>query len=483
MKNKIQQLEKIARQLEPNSETRTKWNAGIQQYANRFLDNIEEIKAFVTYDPNNNQLPNNPISETPISMDKLLNILQQEIDTPGLNPASGGHLAYIPGGGVFATALGDYLADITNRYAGIFYAGPGAVRLENLLLKWMCEVVGFPTTAAGNLTSGGSIANLVAITTARDAKKIRARNIENSVIYLTHQAHHSVQKAIRIAGLNEAPLHYVPTDHRFRMDMDALQKMIAQDVANGLRPFLIIASAGTTDTGAIDPFDAIADLAQQYDMWFHIDGAYGGFFVLADEVKDSLKSMHKADSITIDPHKGLFLAYGCGAVLVKDIEALKISHYYQANYMQDAHKLNTEPSPADLSPELTKHFRGLRLWFPLMLHGLAPFKAALEEKIWLTRYFYQKIQTLGFEVGPYPELSVMIYRYVPKGMTDLAEINAFNDALVQYVKKDGTVFLSSTSIDGVYWLRLAVLCFRSHLKTVDDCLAVLESGVKGLLEG
>ena len=136
----------------------------------------------------------------------------------------------------------------------------------------------------------------------------------------------------------------------------------------------------------------------------------------------------------------------------------------------------TELSPADLSPELTKHFRGLRLWLPLQLFGLAPFKSALDEKLMLTQYFYHEIQKLGFEVGPFPELSVMIYRYDPAE----GDANEFNAKLIQYVQQDGRVFLSSTTIDGVYWLRIAILAFRTHLKTVDLCLQVLNEGVKKL---
>ena len=172
-----------------------------------------------------------------------------------------------------------------------------------------------------------------------------------------------------------------------------------------------------------------------------------------------------SDSVVIDPHKGLFLSYGLGAVLIKDVKAAFESHYYRANYMQDAAVEMAEPSPADLSPELTKHFRGLRMWLPLHLFGLSPFKAALEEKVYLCRYFYEKVQEIGFEVGPYPELSVMIFRYVPK----YAHANETNEKLVQFVQRDGQVFLSSTTLDGVYWIRLAVLCFRTHRKEIDYC--------------
>ncbi|GJM34637.1 MAG: L-2,4-diaminobutyrate decarboxylase [Saprospiraceae bacterium] len=461
-------LEKQSRRLEPSISNRKDWNQATQQYADQFLDNIEERNAYDV--PPEEMVDLLAIEETPKAMPELLNWLDQVVDRTGLNPASGGHFGYIPGGGVFPSALGDYLAAVSNRYAGVFFANPGAVRMENQLIRWMCKMMGYPETSLGNLTSGGSLANLIAITTAREKKGLRSGMVDKAVIYLSEQVHHCVQKAIRIAGLGEATIRYIPLDERFRLRPDALEETLKADVATGLQPFLVVASAGTTDTGAIDPLDAIADLAQAYDLWFHVDAAYGGFFMMVEEFKAAFKGIEKSDSLAIDPHKGLFIAYGSGAVLIKDVRAQFDAHYYQANYMQDALDMQEELSPADLSPELTKHFRGLRMWLPLQLYGLAPFRAALAEKIYLCRYFYEKVQELGFEVGPYPELSVMIFRCVPES----GDADAFNEQLVRRVREDGRVFLSSTMINGAYWIRMAVLSFRAHLREIDLCLEILE---------
>ena len=171
-------------------------------------------------------------------------------------------MGYIPGGGLYPSALGDYIASVHNRYAGVFFTAPGAVRLENMLIRWLCSLMGYPDTASGNLTSGGSIANLVAIVTAREARQIKARDVERLVIYLSEQAHHSIQKAIRIAGLGEAQLRYIPLDEGLRLSVPDLEKAIRVDQQKGLRPFFINASFGTTNTGAIDPIQPIARLAQ-----------------------------------------------------------------------------------------------------------------------------------------------------------------------------------------------------------------------------
>lgn len=476
MREKILQLEKTSRELEPSSELRAAWTNRVNDYANNFLDNIETLPAYVEPGDNGKKILDYDFTETGMPLEMVLDILDKNVDNIGLNPASGGHLGYIPGGGIYTTALGDYLSAVTNRYAGIFYGGPGAVRIENQLIRWMCKLMGYPSTSLGNLASGGSIANLIAIVTARDKKGIRSRDVENAVIYLTEQVHHCVQKAIRIAGLDEAIIRYIRMDDEFRMSAKTLRQQVEADIKSGLKPFLVVGSAGTTDAGAVDPLDEIADIAQANKMWFHVDAAYGGFFILTEKLKGKFKGIERSDSLAIDPHKGLFLSYGLGAVLIKDVEAQFKSHYYKASYMQDTLGVDEELSPADLSPELTKHFRGLRMWLSLHLFGTKPFVACLDEKHLLCKYFYEEIQKAGFEVGPEPELSVCMYRYIPES----GEADDFNLKLVEFVKADGRVFVSSTNLNGVIWIRLAVLSFRTRLKTIDMLLEVLKKGVAEL---
>lgn len=470
MLSKLKKLEDISSKLEPIIKDRAHWNKAVQMYADNFLDDFNQHTTFVVSEDLGKKILEFPIEEEGKPIEEVLDCLRENVDTPNLNPASGGHFGYIPGGGIFTTALGDYLAAVTNRYAGIFFACPGGVRMENMLLRWMCKMVNYPSGALGNLTSGGSIANLSAITTARDAKGIRARDIENCVVYMTRQLHHCVQKSLRIAGMRECIIRYIPMDEHFKMKTDLLSRQIEVDQTAGLLPFMVFASAGTTDTGAIDPLEAIGKIALERNLWYHIDAAYGGFFMLSNKLKAAFKGTELSDSIAIDPHKGLFLSYGIGAILIKNTKALFQTHQYTANYMQDAFSLEEDPSPADLSPELTKHFRGLRMWISLQLLGVAPFRAALEEKVLLCNYFYKEIQKIGFEVGPRPDLSIAIFRYIPKS----GDANNFNQKLVEQIKEDGRVFLSSTTIDDVYWIRFAVLSFRTHLKQVDLALGLLK---------
>ncbi len=468
---RLDELEPHSRALEEGPDERRLLTERVIAFADKTLDELAERRIWSTEPGARDELLALGIPEEPGDFDRVMDLVEREIDGPGLQPAHGGHLGYIAGGGIYPAALGDYIAAVTNRYAGVRYAGPGAVHLENMLMRWLCKLVGYPAESLGTFTSGGSIATLVGIVAARDAKGVTAREVERSVIYVTGQTHHCVGKAIAIAGLAEAPLRAVPMDAGYRMDPVALENMIAADREAGLRPFLLVASAGTTDTGALDPLRPLAEIARREGLWYHVDAAYGGCFLLLDDMRPRFAGIEQADSVVIDPHKGLFLPYGSGAVLVRDPQHLKKSHATRGAYLQDVTDVEEEPSPADLSPELTRHFRGLRMWLPLQVHGLARYRAALEEKLLLAQLFHARVQELGFEVGPQPDLSVAMFRW--PDARDGSDANAFNKKLLQAILDDGRVFLSSTTIDGVFWIRVAVLCFRSHRERIEAVLEVL----------
>jgi glutamate/tyrosine decarboxylase-like PLP-dependent enzyme len=470
-------LEQQSRALEPSANERLTARGVVVGYAEEFLDRIGDLKAFEEREASASTRGELEITEEAIGIGKAMEVVGEAVDGPGLNPASGGHLGYIPGGGIYYSSLGDYAAAITNRYAGIYFASPGAVRMEHALVRWMAELAGYPASAAGTLTSGGSLANLAAIVAARDASGLAARDWHRAVIYSTEHAHHCLDKAYRIAGLGEAIMRRVPMDDCFRMETTALDEMIRADERTGLRPLLVVASAGTTDTGAIDPLENIAVIARSHKLWFHVDAAYGGFFLLTEEGRMKLAGIEQSDSVVMDPHKGLFLPYGLGAVMVREGRSLRQSHSYTAAYMQDAQAREAEDSPANLSAELTRHFRGLRLWLPLKLHGLAPFRACLREKLLLAKYVWQQLRQMpGFEVLNEPELSVVAFRYVPRH----GDADGFNRRLQAAVQRDGRVFISSSRVRGQYILRMAILSFRTHLETVQLALRILHEAARAL---
>jgi aromatic-L-amino-acid decarboxylase len=266
------------------------------------------------------------------------------------------------------------------------------------------------------------------------------------------------------------------------MRPDVLAAAISADRHAGLRPWLVVASAGTTDTGAVDPLDAIAAIAQREGCWFHVEAAYGGFFLLTEHGRELLKGIERSDSVVLDPHKSLFIPYGSGMLVVRDVKPLAAAHRYSGAYMQDAMREPSEISPADVSPELTKHFRALRMWLPLVLVGTKPFQAALDEKLLLARYFRREIEAAGFEVGPEPDLSIVTFRWAPPGMP-LERANEINRVIVDGMRRDGRVFISSTMLEDRFTLRMAILNFRTHRVTVDLGVRVLRQLVGDASEG
>ncbi|HIA37742.1 MAG TPA: aminotransferase class V-fold PLP-dependent enzyme [Flavobacteriales bacterium] len=471
MREKILKLEKSASLLEPKKEEREEIRNKVVEYTERFLEDMKEHKTFNITKDQGAGLYDYPISNMGISIEEAIRIFKDNVEIPGLNPASGGHLAYIPGGGIYHSSLGDYIAAITNRYAGVFYPSPGAVRMTNMLIKWMAELVGYPHMTGGNLTSGGSIANLTAVITARDAKKIKGNNFHRCVVYCTKHIHHCIDKAINIAGMRDCIRRDIKMDMQYKMNCADLEAQIIKDKKKGLIPWMVIGSAGTTDVGAIDPLSTIGKIAKRNNLWYHIDGAYGAFFLLTKEGKTKLNGIELSDSLVMDPHKSMFLPYGLGVLLVRNAKHLKYAHQFSASYFQDVIDPEDEMSPADISPELTKHFRALRMWLPLKLCGTDPFTACLEEKLLLTKYFYREIGKVdGFVTGVEPELSVTTFRYVPKN----GDANSFNKKLLDEILLDGRIFLSSTDLDGSFFIRMAILAFRSHLETIDLALEIIK---------
>ena len=459
--------------LEESELKRKEIERTIFKFANNFIKSITKSKAFhsnARIDIVDNDLFE--IRSKPQTINDILDFFKEQVLETGLNPASGRHFGYIPGGGLYSSALGDYLAAVTNRFAGVFYASPGAVKMEDALIKWGGKLIGYTKGFSGNLTSGGSLANLIALYTAKKYKNITSKNLLNSVIYCSNQTHHSIYKAINIVGLEECIIRQISLDKSYRLSALELKKQIDKDTKAGLNPFLVIANAGSTDVGAIDPLEEISLISKTSSLWLHVDAAYGGFFMLTAQGKSKLRGLENADSVILDPHKGMFLPYGSGMVLVREKEHLLNANKYSANYMQDA-SAKAHYSPADLSPELSKHFRGLRMWLPLKLYGPKVFSLYLEEKLHLTEYLYRGLKQLGFKIVCEPDLTVVAFRLESQEHPD----DTKNKAILKYLLKEGNVFLSSTVLEGNFTLRAAILSFRTHEKEVHQLLKSLENAL------
>lgn len=387
----------------------------------------------------------------------------------GFDTANPGFIAYIPGGGLYASALADFIACCVNRYTGVAEPAPALVQMEASVLRWLCRLFGYPDTSQGILTPGGSMANLSAIVTARTAKL--GERFLDGTLYVSEEAHHSIAKSARFCGLPEDAVRVVGTDDSLRMDIDLLRRAVQDDRARGRRPFMVIASAGTIGTGTVDPLSRIAELAEDERLWFHVDAAYGGFFQLTDRGRAALDGIGSADSITLDPHKGLFLPYGTGCLLVRDAGALRAAHEVHADYLPQPSEDTQLPDFASFSPELTRDFRGLRLWLPLHLHGVRTFTDALDEKLDLARLAFDRLASLpGLELPWTPQLSLVSFR--PRSAT-----NADCERMLQRINASNRVWLSTAPIRGETYLRMCILSHRSRPGRIEEAVQIIEAAM------
>jgi len=408
----------------------------------------------------------------------LLDLLFERLIPKTFNTASPGYIAYIPGGGLFHAAVADLIADAVNRYTGVWMAAPALAQLEANVLRWFADIIGYPPQARGILTTGGSMANSTALVTARRSRL--PENFLSGAIYLSDQVHHSVIKAALLAGFPERNLRLIPVSPDFRIRTDLLHEKIVADRRDGLTPFLIVASAGTTNTGAVDDLEGLADLAAVEKLWLHVDAAYGGFFMLTERGRKAMRGLDRADSVTLDPHKALFLPYGTGSLLVRDGETLRRSHTVHAEYLPP---MQEDPDLVDFclySPELSRSFRGLRVWLPFKLHGVGPFRRILDEKLDLAEWAAAELRKIpGMEIVANPQLSLVAFRLARKGLSE-HKVNDLNERLLEKVNARQRVFLTATSLAGRFVLRICVLSFRTHLDRMQAALEDIRSATDSL---
>jgi aromatic-L-amino-acid decarboxylase len=423
-----------------------------------------------------------PMPETGTPVSKLLDVIFRKAVPSAVNTAGPGYLGYIPGGGLFHAAVADLIADSINRYTGISFASPALVQLEMNVLSWFREIAGLPETARGVLTSGGSLANFIALVTAR--RELLPENFLSGTLYVSDQTHHSVLKSALLAGFPQGNVRAVPSDERCRLRLDRLEAMIEEDRGRGLTPFFVVGNAGTTNSGAVDPLPEIAALASRHGLWFHVDGAYGGFFRLTERGRRILAGLELADSVVLDPHKSLFLPYGTGALLVRDGGALKRAHSVAAEYLPAIHDDTVLADFNELSPELSRPFRGLRVWLPIKMHGIGAFRDTLDEKLDLARWAADELRAIpGIEMLAEPELSLLAFRYVPPGVDNPAEIDRLNHRLHEKIVERRRVFLTGTVLQGRFAIRICVLSFRTHHDRIAMAIEDIRAAIGELGEG
>ena len=385
--------------------------------------------------------------------------------------------AFIPSAPSFASVLGDMLAAGTNVFAGTWLESSGPSQVELVVIDWFKQMLGLPESAAGLLVSGGSVANLTALAVARRA--VLNDDPTGAVVYLSEQAHASIDRALRILGFSEGQLRRVATDAEYRLDPRELARCIREDHDAGSRPFAVVASAGTTNTGAVDPLGELADIAAEHRLWLHADAAYGGFGALTERGRALLAGIERADSVVLDPHKWLYCPFEAGCVIVRQGSRMRETFRILPEYMKDVAREEREVNFCDYGLQLTRSFRALKVWMGVKTYGARSFRQTIDRCLDLAEYATLLIADLPwFELVTRPQLGILTFRYVPPGLPRTAQgedfLNRLNRDLVARIISSGKLMLSSTRLGARQVLRLCMLNHRTRKQDVREALRLIE---------
>ncbi|MEW7293131.1 pyridoxal phosphate-dependent decarboxylase family protein [Aquimarina sp. 2304DJ70-9] len=387
--------------------------------------------------------------------------------------------SFVPGPSNYVSVMADTLATGFNIFSGGWAASPAAAELEIVTMNWLLKIFGFPTKKGGGIfTSGGSMANLTALVTAR---RIKCKDdFSKAIIYLSDQAHSSNIKAIKVIGFKKEQIRIIPTDIEFKISLNKLKNAIAKDRLEGLQPFCIIASAGTTNTGTVDPLDQIATICKNENLWMHVDGAYGGAAILANKGDLLLKGIEKADSLTVDPHKWFFQPYEIGCLLVKDHNWLSGTFTEKPEYLRDIEGNESEINFYDHGIQLTRRFRALKFYMSLKTFGLDSFKKAIQYTIDLAEQAETILRkSSNWEITSPATLAIINFRYHPIGF-DLTEeeLDCINQNISNKIIASREALLVTTVLQGQIVLRMCLINPRTTIEDIQDTLEKCETFAK-----
>jgi glutamate/tyrosine decarboxylase-like PLP-dependent enzyme len=387
--------------------------------------------------------------------------------------------AFVPSPGNFVSAMADALASGFNVFAGTWLEASGPAEIELVTIDWLRRAAGLPATAGGLFVSGGSMANITALALAR---LLRLENrSDGAVIYCSDQTHSSIARGLRVLGFQENQLNLLPSDRAFRLDVAALQAAIARDRAAGRTPFCLVANAGTTNTGAVDPLLALAQVCRQEGLWFHVDGAYGAAAVLCKQGQQALQGVGGADSLSLDPHKWLFQPYEIGCLLVREERWLKEAFHILPEYLEDTQGTEGEVNFCDLGIQLTRGFRALKLWMSLKVFGGAAFASALDRGFALAKAAEAAVRELpDWEIVTPAQMAVVTFRCAPREV-GLEAQDRINRRLVEAMIDDGFAMISTTVLHGRTVLRMCTINPRTRADDVRETVRRLAAMSRDLL--
>lgn len=399
---------------------------------------------------------------------------------------------YVASPGTAVTAIADMLASALNSNVTSWRSGPASTEVERLAIDWIKQILGYPAGAEGAFVSGGSMANFSGLAAARSAKAPASvtgdgmRAVERAMrIYISEEGHHSITKAAGLLGIGNRNVRIVGVDDRFRIDIHDLRQKIEEDLRDGHLPFCVVANAGTVSTGAFDPLGEVADVARAYNLWMHVDASYGGFAVMAESARRLFDRIGDADSISLDPHKWLYLPVDCGCVLYRDPAAARGAFSHDAEYTR---VLEREPDEAfafwDYSPELSRRFRALKVWMMLKNVGTRALGEAIEKNIVCAKHLASLVEASeDFEMLAPVELSIFCFRYIARSVkrelesasrSRAEEINReldlLNERLMIELQRDGNAYLSNARVRGRFSLRGCVMNYRTTERDIEILL-------------
>ena len=408
-----------------------------------------------------------PVPEQGMEFEAVLDLVEREVLANTMHVNHPRFFAYVPGPGNYVGAMADALISGYNVFAGTWISGSGPAAVELTVLEWLREMCGLPAGAGGVLVSGGTLANLTGLTVARHVK-IRDR-LEDATVYFSDQAHSSLEKALRTIGLPAENHRKLPSDPAYRLPVGELARSIAQDRAAGKYPFCVIASAGTTNTGAIDPLPELSTLCRREGLWLHVDGAYGAAAVIAPRGRELLAGLELADSLSLDPHKWLFQPYEIGCVLVGDREHLRGTFRILPEYLKDTQQHSEEFNFTDYGIQLSRNFRALKLWMSIKVFGLVAFRAALERGFAQGEFTEACLRAMsGWEIVTPAQMGIVCFRY--PALDDAAHLR-----LVQTLLEDGFALITSTILRGRTVLRTCSINPRTTEADIQASLERLDS--------
>jgi aromatic-L-amino-acid/L-tryptophan decarboxylase len=423
-----------------------------------------------------------PPPEAPQDFDEILGRLGTDVLPFASVTGHPRYFAFIPGCPTWPASLGDLIASVSNIENSSWLESAGPSELELVVLDWFKEWIGYPAEAEGVLVSGGSAANMTALACAREA--MLGAMSERVVAYVSDQAHSSVARAARVLGFRPEQVRVLPTDERFRMRPDDLVDAMDADMRAGLRPLFVSASAGSTNTGAVDPLPELAEICKERGAWLHVDGAYGGFATLTGRGRRLLQGIELADSVTLDPHKWLYQPFECGCLLVRRGHYLREAFEITPDYLKDTEVLAREVNFADRGVQLSRMCRALKLWVSLKYFGVAAFRMAIDRSLDLAREAQARIENSGkLELLAPATLGVVCFRRRFEGVDDEDELARLNAGLVEGLTASDEGHLSSTRLRGRYALRMCVLNHTSTSGDVDRVLDWIETSPAPRLDG